>query len=437
MNILLTTMGSHGDVLPFVALARELRRRGHAPLLLINPAFRRLANDAGIPCTPLGEPTEVRDLARDTPGIMHHREGSRLVLRRFVVPFTRPVHDRIVDLHRDRPFHAIVSHPICFGAPLAAERISVPTVNAALSPMMWLSPSDTLGPPPGLHLLPDIVAQPLMRLLLKPMLRAVADDDLNRERRSLGFPAQRDALLTANRSGDLCLGLWSPVLRPLLADDPPNAVVCGFPWNDRDAEREHAVQDFEAFLSRGEPPILFTLGTAAVHTPGPFYHEAARACALLGRRGMLLIGNSGLRLETLPPGVRTFTYAPFSGLLPRVAACVHHGGIGTTAQCLRAGTPALITPLAHDQFDNARRCHALGVSRTLHHRRVTAPRLARALRALLGDPLVAQRAQAIAPHVAAEHGASGAAEAIESLVRGTHTEYFMNKTTLSALTAQR
>ena len=113
------------------------------------------------------------------------------------------------------------------------------------------------------------------------------------------------------------------------------------------------------FLDEGPPPIVFTLGSSAVWVARDFYHESIAAAKLLGRRAVLLIGDERNQLrESLPPETIAVNYAPFEALLPRACAMVHHGGVGTTSNGLRAGIPTLIVPFAFDQADNA--AHACG-----------------------------------------------------------------------------
>ena len=98
-------------------------------------------------------------------------------------------------------------------------------------------------------------------------------------------------------------------------------------------------------MSDRDPPIVFTLGSAAVHDPGPFFDESAKAAALLERRAVLLVGPEPGQMVGAGPDVAVFGYAPFSKLFPRAAAVVHQGGSGTTGQVMRAGRPMLIVPL--------------------------------------------------------------------------------------------
>ena len=115
------------------------------------------------------------------------------------------------------------------------------------------------------------------------------------------------------------------------------------------------------FVASGPPPVVFTLGSAAVLAAGDFYEVSAKAAIELGIRAVLLIGTdprNRLR-QQLPDSICVAEYAPYSALFSRASLVVHQGGVGTTAQCLRAGKPMLIMPYSHDQPDNARRMRRL------------------------------------------------------------------------------
>ena len=124
------------------------------------------------------------------------------------------------------------------------------------------------------------------------------------------------------------------------------------------------------------PNCSMTPGSAMRHAQ-EFFAESVAACQRLGRRGLLLTRFAEQVPTDLPETIRHLEYVPFSRVLPRAAALVHHGGIGTTAQALAAGIPQLVMPLAHDQPDNAARLERLGVGRTIAPRRYRAARAAR------------------------------------------------------------
>jgi UDP:flavonoid glycosyltransferase YjiC (YdhE family) len=170
---------------------------------------------------------------------------------------------------------------------------------------------------------------------------------------------------------------------------------------------------------------VFTLGSSAVFAAGDFYRAAAEAAHAMNRRAVLLVGEGGLNevagvpaIAHAPMGSRVVAvpYAPHSELMPRSAAIVHQGGVGTTGQAMRAGKPMLIVPFSHDQPDNAARCRALGIARTLPRPRVSAASFQQELAELLADGAIAGRARDVAARMRHEPGAAGAADAIEALL---------------------
>jgi UDP:flavonoid glycosyltransferase YjiC (YdhE family) len=173
------------------------------------------------------------------------------------------------------------------------------------------------------------------------------------------------------------------------------------------------------FLDEGAPPIVFTLGTSAVWVARDFYRESIAAAKLLGRRAVLLIGDDRNRpKETLPSAMIAVNYAPFELLLARACAMVHHGGVGTTSQGLRAGIPTLIVPFAFDQPDNAAHAARLGGSRTLPRTKYRAARVAKELDMLFSMPDYATRANEIGELVRRENGAAAASDLIEQVLHG-------------------
>jgi UDP:flavonoid glycosyltransferase YjiC (YdhE family) len=139
---------------------------------------------------------------------------------------------------------------------------------------------------------------------------------------------------------------------------------------------------------------------------------------MLGRRAVLLIGDDRNQLkESLPPGMIAVNYAPFEALLPRACAMVHHGGVGTTSQGLRAGIPTLIVPFAFDQPDNAAHSARMGSSRTLPRGKYRAARVAKELNLLLTMPGYETKANEIGELLRRENGAATASDLIEEVLQ--------------------
>lgn len=430
MKALLLTAGSHGDIHPFIAIGRALAARGHAPVLATNPYYREQIEAAGgagaegaagggrLRFAALTEREELKDIITNHR-VMDPAWGPLVVMRRLVLPMVGRFVQRTRELIREIGPDVVVYHPVVMGAPWACELESadrpLPTVTVSPSPLLWSNPADRCVLLPVRSHTPGPLAVRTDLLLGRLFLRAAIDPGLNRARRALGLPARRDNFHRDCVAGRANLGVWSPALRAPLPGDPAGARVTGYCWHDRDHTQEAGDDELRAFFDAGPAPIVFALGSTGVHAAGRFYEHATEAARRLKHRALLVVG----RDQPPPPNmardgsVKAVAYAPFSTVFPRAAVVVHHGGAGTTAQGLRAGRPTLITPMAHDQFDNAARVRRLGAGRTLRFPRVTADRLERELRAVLESPAHAHAAAELAQRVSAEDGATAAAEAIE------------------------
>jgi UDP:flavonoid glycosyltransferase YjiC (YdhE family) len=169
------------------------------------------------------------------------------------------------------------------------------------------------------------------------------------------------------------------------------------------------------FLNAGPPPVVFSFGSA-MRIARPYLQAAAEACEDLGVRGILLAKDGPQVPPNLPKNVLQADYAPFSKVFPRAACIVHHGGIGTTAQALRAGVRQVIMPLAFDQHDNAARIQALGAGKTLLPKRFTRQNVAKLLSAWLADPAPVKPCRELAAKVTAEDPLPGICREIEALI---------------------
>jgi rhamnosyltransferase subunit B len=204
------------------------------------------------------------------------------------------------------------------------------------------------------------------------------------------------------------------MVKPQL-DWATKTIVTGFTFFDGSQEMKLAPELMQ-FLSAGKPPIVFTLGSAAVMTPGNFYQESIQAARRLNCRAVLLTGKNALPRD-LAKGMIAVNYAPYSQIFSQACAVVHQGGIGTTAQALRAGRPTLVMPYSHDQPDNAARVERLGTSRTLPRKQYSASRVVKELSELFQNPSYAAKSAEIGQIIQAEDGVGVACDAIEKQLR--------------------
>jgi rhamnosyltransferase subunit B len=170
---------------------------------------------------------------------------------------------------------------------------------------------------------------------------------------------------------DASLGLFPEWYAAPQPDWPQSLRCVGFLPAESAVVAAALAPELEQFLAAGEAPVLFTPGTGHQHA-ADYFAAALQALQRLGRRGLLVTPHRAQLPAQLPANVMWLAHAPFSALLPRVAAIVHHGGIGTLAEALRSATPQLIVPFAYDQFDNGLRARQLGVADMLLAKRLSA-----------------------------------------------------------------
>jgi rhamnosyltransferase subunit B len=416
-RIVMNTLGSYGDINPFLAIGRELKRRGHTAVLATASYYAADAAREGMELAVVGPEADTFDAAL-MARVMDQRTGSEMVVRELVMPKIRQSYDALARACEGADL--LLSHPLTYAAPVLAEKLGLPWLSVALQPIMFFSAYDppVVAPAPWLGRLR--VLGPGFNGALLGLMKRVSrswSEPVRALRRDLGLPPGRDPLFEGQHSPYGELALFAAVFAPPQPDWPPKVHVCGFPFFDEDFGGKGLDPALASFLDDGPPPIAFTLGSSAVNTAGDFYGQAARAAGALQRRAVLLAGAGTEALHELPAGMIAVRSAPYHVLFPRCAAIVHSGGVGTTAQALRAGRPQLVMPFSHDQFDNAARVERLAAGRPVRRRGLTAPRLQRALGALLAEPGIESGARRAAEAVRAEHGVATACDVIEAVLK--------------------
>jgi UDP:flavonoid glycosyltransferase YjiC (YdhE family) len=415
MHVILMPVGTAGDVHPFAGLGRGLRARGHRVTLAANAHFAPVAERSGLEFAPLGTEEQYRALMAD-PGLWTAKGGTA-ALALYQNALTRAQYQLVADSYR--PGETVVaSGTLAFGARLASEKLGVPQVTVHLQPLMFLS---HIAPPrradvPWLHRLPGLARKVVFFAANWLSIRPTFGRPLNEFRRELELPPVTYVFAQWLPSPHGVLGLFPDWFCPPQADWPQPTHLTGFPMFD-DATSATLAPDVQAFLDAGEPPVVVTFGTA-MRQGAPHFASAVAALERLGRRGILLTPFHEQVPPKLPPGVAHFDYVPFSLLLSRAGALVHHGGIGTLSQALAAGVPQLVMPLSHDQPDNAARLVRLNVARELPPLQFLDPaRLAEVLNELLTSESVKDACGKMAERVRGHDGIAAACDVIEKTAR--------------------
>jgi MGT family glycosyltransferase len=417
-HIVLATTGSYGDVFPFIAIARQLKARGHRAVIATSEIFRQIIESEGVGFCPI-RPDGYINVEQAGQFIQLLSESQQVLdygISYLTMPHLRATYYDLMQAAQDADL--LVTHPLACAASLVAEKTGIPRISTILSPISFLSAYDS---PSG---------SAISTSAYEKVLTLVAGDNYYRKlrwqtrfwsapvrqiRAELGLEPSTDILFEGQHSPELVLALFSKVLATPQPDWPAQTQITGFPFfssrNDQGLPKE-----LEQFLQDGPAPIVFTLGSLMVWAPGNFYFEGAIAAQQLGYRCVLLMGPGvhSIPKEQLPPGTCAVDYASHSAIFKRAAAIVHHGGVGTTGQALRAGRPMLIIPHAFDQPDNAARVVRLGVGRMIERQYTTANRMATELKSLLFDPSYAAKAAEVGRLVQAEDGVKAACDAIEA-----------------------
>ena len=235
-------------------------------------------------------------------------------------------------------------------------------------------------------------------------------------RRELGLDENHDPMFGDKYSKTLHLAMFSKALaKP--QPDWARSLQTGFCFYDGQQDFGNMPEGLVKFLDNGEPPIVFTLGSAAVMDARDFYEQSIAAAKLVNKRAVMLYGIFNEPPKGLDKERIGFDYAPYSQIFPRACAVVHQGGVGTTSQVLRAGIPSIIMPYSHDQPDNAARCKRLGLSETINRNNYKAENVAKLLNKILSDSNYIQRAKKAKRIVDSENGTQIACDAIEILLK--------------------
>ena len=414
-------MGSLGDLHPFIALGRALRDLGVNTVIACSPEYRAKVEAAGVAYCPLrpGFDDIQRELGMDRAQLTRAVvKRSRFLFRELVLPYLGAGYEDMMEATEDADL--ILSSGLAFAARLAAEQRGIPWIAVVLQPMMFFSSYD----PPVIPkaeafsaLLRSMGPTPT-RLALWVIKRAVnvLFGPLRALRADLGLaPSAQNPLFEGQFSKGGAIGLYSRLLGDVQPDYPNPTSIVGFATFDAEGGSSVGLDPaLRMFLDAGPAPLVFTLGSLIVNSPGQFYGHGVRAALKLRKRAVLLAGEQGCRELAHLQSAEVFiaAYAPHSLLFPRAAAIIHHGGIGTLAQALRSGHPQLIVPYFADQPDNAARARRLGVARILPPRRFSAASASRHLARLLGEDRYLEQARTIGEALSAEDGAERAARIV-------------------------
>jgi rhamnosyltransferase subunit B len=418
-RIILNTFGSFGDIHPYMAIAMQLQRRGHAPVVATMEIYREKVEGVGLEFAPVRPnfPQPKEQDAELIEKIMEPKTGPRFLTEGVIFPAVR---DSYADLLKAvEGADLLITHPASPAGPLLGRKTGMPWISTVLAPLSFYSAYDPPVPPFWQWTRKLSVLGPgVMEFLLGLTKSTYKAKAVTKFRDELGLSDTGNPMFEGQHSPTRVLALFSEVFAKPQPDWPKQTEITGFCFYDGHHETTFP-PELTRFLENGAPPIVFTLGSSAVWVARDFFRESIEAAKRLGRRAVLLIGDERNMPHALPEGIIAVDYVPYQSLLPKARAVVHHGGVGTTSQGLLAGVPTLIVPFAFDQSDNAEHARKLGTSRTLYRSNYFAPRAANELNELLRQPAYARSALEVSRRLQTEDGPGRAADVIEQTLSAT------------------
>lgn len=415
MLIAIVTIGSRGDVQPYVALGRGLHGAGHRVRVVTHERFAGFVRDRGLDFAPLaGDPRAIVESPEGQAVLSGGRNPVTFArhIRRLAAPlveqFARDMLAACADVD------ALITAPLPFFAVSSvAEKRGIFCCGAYLQPVTPTRRFAQFAVPARLRLggtlnrLSFQIVDALTWQLFRPLT--------NRYRREkLGLPPLplRGSLVQAGERFPILYG-YSPLVVPRPPDWGDEVAVTGYWFLDR-PEGWQPPAELAAFLAAGPPPVYVGFGSMSSGDPVETTRLVLRALDMAGRRGIVLTGWRGLSRAGLPASVYAVEDVPHDWLFPRMAAVVHHGGAGTTGAALRFGVPSIVVPTFVDQPFWAERVHALEASPPpIPRGTLSAERLASAIRLATTSPRIRARAVEIGRIIRAEDGVARAVDAFE------------------------
>jgi sterol 3beta-glucosyltransferase len=404
MNILILTVGSRGDVQPFVALGLGLKAAGYSVRFATSPLFEDFVRSYGFDFAPVDDAVNQLDSA-DARAAMEGK-GRGLALIREVIPMVRRMLDD--EWAAAQGTDAIIYHPKSVGGIHIAEKLNISVIMSI--PLPLFTPTREFAVPivPTSRLGGWINRQSykVTGLITLPYAGAIND-----WRRQIGLPPRSRFIGVANHSD----GKPAPVLYsvsehviPRPADWPEDAHLTGYWMLEPNAQWQPS-KELTQFLEAGPAPVYIGFGSMAGKDPEKKARIVIEALAKTNQRGIIAAGWGGLQASDLPGSILMIHEAPHHWLFPRVASVVHHGGAGTTAAGLYAGKPSIICPFIADQPFWGRRVHELGVGPApIVQSKLTSDNLAAAIQTTVSDESMRQKAAVLGEKLRVEDGVGNA-----------------------------
>ncbi len=390
MKIFIVALGSLGDNVPFVNIGIELQKRGCEVTVLACDWFKDLICKAGLNFYSILSYEDAEKVSKN-PDLWNADKSFEVMANHVYGPATWPVFD-FINKQYVPGNTVIIASLFIFGARFAQELLQIPLVTVRLSPFVFWNV--------------DKKQEKIFNHTLKLLLEKIC------LKRNVNY--DQDDPYHWMYSPQKIVGFFPEWFATLQSDCPSNAELTGFPILEESLADELPL-NLKTFLDSDDDLVVFTPGTG-MRQSADFFRESLHVCLELGTRAIFLTPFKDQIPPDLPKTVKHFQYLPLSGLLPYSSCIVYHGGIGTCAQALKAGTSHLVMPMAFDQFDNGNRLMKLGVGDVLVKNEYKRKTVKEKLTNLLNSNDVKKRCAELKKYSENSNGVSSACDAIIKLL---------------------
>lgn len=416
MRITILTIGSRGDVEPYVALGVGLQAEGHCIRLATHACFEPMICDLGLDYFPIaGDPRGTLEGEAGLKWLEANKNLFTFVKR--MMAAAKPIMLQILnDYWRSAQDADLILFPALAALPAAsiAEKLKLPAFPVYLQHVHPTRsyPSTIAAPLPFLggiyNRLTYSIGGQLFWQFMRPLINHWRTDTLNLPPYPLKSPLNEWL-----KKRDPCFYGFSPAVVPRAPEWGDEIHITGY-WFLEATDGWQPPASLVDFLKSGPPPVFIGFGSMTGRNPEELTTMVLQALARTRQRGVLLSGWGGLGDRDLPDDVYKIDSIPFEWLFPRMAAVVHHGGAGTTAAGLRSGVPTIVVPFFGDQHFWGWRVEALGAGpKPIPHKKLSVERLVSAIQKTIANKEMQNRAARLGREIRSEHGVANAVDAIE------------------------
>ncbi len=420
LKILITTFGTRGDIQPFIALGKGLRRAGHAVAICTSEGYQSFVEEHDLHYVFMNnELLRLSQAALATLGDISGI-GDAVSIVRQMSRAIRPAMDDEWNAARTLQPDLIIYHPKCLGSYHIAEKLRIPAIMSL--PLPFYTPTREFPVPFFANISLGAWFNRFSYRLMGLSSGMFGGMINGFRRKTLDLPPIgrfSDLLRHADGRPVPVLYPYSPHVLPVPPDFPPHVHVTGY-WFLEQAAGWQPAPELARFLAAGtppDPPVYIGFGSVGARKAEKRTRIVLDALEKSGQRGVLVSGWGGLQAADLPQQVFMVDSVPHDWLFPRVAAVVHHGGAGTTAAGLRAGRPTIICPFMADQPFWGKLIYQRGVGPLpIPQGRLTADGLAEAIMTAVHDETMIRRAAELGEKIRAEDGVARAVEIIGATI---------------------